>query len=313
MPELPEVETIRLGLKTFILGHQLQTIKVLCQKSFLGPTDPLIGAKIIRLRRRGKALLVDLDNSLTLLIHLRMTGQLIFRSTGTEKGQAPLKASSTKTKSLSLKPLSDDNAFAGGHPTDSFYSPLPNTQTRVILKLDHGTLFFNDQRKFGFIKVLPTVEVEQDNFIASLAAEPWEIDFSDFYRILQRRTHSSIKSLLLDQKVIAGLGNIYADEALFFAGVHPARLAGTITELEAHRLLDGAIFSMEASIKSGGSTMKTYVRADGSKGNYLEQFAQVFRREGLPCRRCGHEIEKTRVAGRGTHFCPICQPLKGEL
>ncbi|MDO4759216.1 MAG: bifunctional DNA-formamidopyrimidine glycosylase/DNA-(apurinic or apyrimidinic site) lyase [Candidatus Saccharibacteria bacterium] len=304
MPELPEVETIRRGLHDFILDHHITSVEVLTPKSFNGPVELVTGQKIINLRRRGKALLIDLANQITLLIHLRMTGQLIFRAHGTESGakMEPV------TKTDIPHPLLSQKTFAGGHPTDSFFTELPNRQTRVILHLNHGALFFNDQRKFGFIKVIPTAEVEQDSFISALAKEPWDISLDEFFAKLQRRRHSSIKSVILDQKVIAGIGNIYADEALFYAGIHPGRHAGSLTLAEAKQLIEGAKSSMTASIDSGGSTMATYLRADGTKGNYLEKFAQVFHREGQPCRRCGQEIIKIRVAGRGTHLCPNCQP-----
>ena len=173
-------------------------------------------------------------------------------------------------------------------------------------------LYFNDQRKFGFIKVLETSEVEQEDFIRRLAKEPWEMTPEEFYVTLQRHPKSMVKAVILDQSVISGLGNIYADESLFMAGIHPERRAGMITREEAEALLLAAREVMTRSIESGGSTMATYVRADGTRGDYLEKFAQVFRREGKACPRCGAEIVKIRVAGRGTHICPQCQVLEAE-
>ena len=302
MPELPEVETIKRGLNKFVIQQKIKKVEVLCDKSFIGPTQLVEGAKIVEVRRRGKCLLVDLSNDVTMMIHLRMTGQVIYRSNGSEKGADIMEVAKKQT-------LSDETSFAGGHPTDSFFTELPNKQTRVIFTLEKGTIFFNDQRKFGFVKVLPTVEVEREKFIASLGAEPWEMDADEFYNKLQRHGKSPIKAVILDQKVMAGVGNIYADEALFEIKVHPKTLAGDLDRKQAEALVKAAAKVMDASINSGGSTMATYVRADGTKGNYLELFAQVFRREGQPCKRCGHEIEKIRVAGRGTHICPECQKL----
>lgn len=284
MPELPEVETIRRGLCGFCLQQKIKRIEVRSDKSFIGPKEILIGQRIDDIRRFGKALVFDLTGNVSMMIHLRMTGQLIYRPNNKKS-----------------------DSFAGGHPTDSFFAELPDKQTRVIFELEKGTLFFNDQRKFGFVKVIPTEEVEEDSFIKSLAPEPWDMDSEDFYERLMRHKNSCIKAVILDQKIICGLGNIYADEALFDAKIHPARLAGTVTKKESDRLLDGAKKVMEASINSGGSTMATYVKADGTKGDYLRLFAKVFRREGEPCERCGAEIEKIRVAGRGTHICPVCQ------
>lgn len=277
MPELPEVETIRRGLNKFILKESITSTDILCEKSFIG--TPITGT-VINIRRFGKALVIDLDNQQSLMIHLRMTGQLIYDG---------------------------KSRYAAGHPSDNFTADLPNRQTRVVLHFKNGTLYFNDQRKFGFIKVLPTSEIEKDSFIKKLAKEPWDMTSDEFYDKLQKHPHSCIKATILDQSIITGLGNIYADEALFASHIHPERRSGTLTRQEADLLLESARAVMDRSIESGGSTMATYVKADGTKGDYLELFAQVFRREGKPCPRCGTEIIKIKVAGRGTHVCPHCQ------
>lgn len=277
MPELPEVETVKRGLSSLILHKKITQTTILCDKSFIG--EPVHG-KVVNIRRFGKALVIDLDNGSSLMIHLRMTGQLIFD--GKER-------------------------YAAGHPSENFIAKLPNKQTRVILELENGTLYFNDQRKFGFIKVLDTTEVENDAFIKKLAPEPWQMTADEFYEKLQRHKNSSIKAVILDQTIICGLGNIYADESLFMSNIHPARKAGTLTKKEAIILLNMADRAMNLAIKSGGSTMKDYVKADGTRGDYLDKFAQVFRREGQPCKVCGTEIIKIRIAGRGTHVCPHCQ------
>ena len=277
MPELPEVETIRRGLQDYILKKKIKQIDILCEKSFIG--QPCVGT-VENIRRFGKALVLDLDNSSSLMIHLRMTGQLIYD--GKER-------------------------YAAGHPSDNYTDHLPNKQTRVILHFEDGTLFFNDQRKFGFIKIIPTDQVKDEPFIGKLAKEPWKMSPSEFYQKLQKHPKSCIKAVILDQTVICGLGNIYADESLFAAGIHPLKKAGLISQEEAKLLLEEARRVMDKSIASGGSTMATYVRADGSRGDYLEKFAQVFRREGKPCLKCGSKIIKIKVAGRGTHICPTCQ------
>lgn len=277
MPELPEVETIRRGLIEFIVGRKLTETEILCEKSFIG--KPVTGV-VKGLRRYGKALVIDLDNGMSLMIHLRMTGQLIYD--GAER-------------------------YAAGHPSENFVAELPNKQTRVILKFDKGILYFNDQRKFGFIKVMPTAEVEEDVFIRKLAKEPWKMEANELYGKLQRHAKSCIKATILDQTIICGLGNIYADEALFAAGIHPERKCGEVSREETERLLVAAREVMERSIESGGSTMATYVKADGTKGDYLELFARVFGREGQKCVKCGGKITKIRVAGRGTHICKRCQ------
>ena len=285
MPELPEVETIRRGLNKFIIHSKLCQNKILCPKSFIG--TPQTG-QVISIRRFGKALVLDLDNHHSLMIHLRMTGQLIYDPD-------------------SDTPNTHQNRYAAGHPSDNFTATLPNKQTRVILKFDHGTLYFNDQRKFGFIKVIKTDEVEKDSFIKKLAKEPWDMKPDEFYEKLQKHKNSSVKATILDQTVICGLGNIYADESLFATKIHPEQKAGSITRKKAEQLLIEARKVMDKSIDSGGSTMATYVKADGTKGDYLEKFAQVFRRENQPCPKCGQKIVKIKVAGRGTHICPNCQ------
>lgn len=285
MPELPEVETIKRGLGKFIMNKKLTQTDILCEKSFIG--SPVTG-KVVNLRRFGKALIIDLDNQKSLMIHLRMTGQLIYDT------------------------AAKDTRYAAGHPSENFVTTLPNKQTRVILHFgSSGTLYFNDQRKFGFIKVLPTSEVENDTFIRKLAPEPWTISVDELYNRLQRHKNSCIKATILDQTVICGLGNIYADEALFAAKIHPERKSGSLTKKEVGKLLTSACDVMDKSIASGGSTMATYVKADGTRGDYLEKFAQVFRNEDKPCPRCHTKLIKIRVAGRGTHICPHCQ--KKEL
>lgn len=281
MPELPEVETIKRGLNNFVLNKKINKVVVLNEKSLRGNKNFVEGQRIVALKRRGKALLVQLENNFWLMIHLRMTGQLIY--VGNER-------------------------FAAGHPDGGFVETMPGRHTRVYFEFEDGTqLFFNDQRKFGFVAVLDELGVATDAFLLKLGPEPWAMTNEDFWQMLQRHLAAPIKATILDQKNIAGVGNIYADEACFYAQILPWRKVETLTRVEADLLLEGICRTMQASIDSGGSTMKDYVRADGTKGNYLEKFAQVFRREGQVCRRCGEEIQKTRVAGRGTHYCAGCQ------
>lgn len=304
MPELPEVETVRRGLGPFILNKKIVQILPEPGKCFQGEIKNVDGATVIGIRRRGKALLIDLGNEYTLLIHLRMTGQLIWRNSSLER------AASGASAPLASSQMYDElmkHQFAAGHPSKNFTDVLPNKQTRVTFVFEDGKLFFNDQRKFGFVKVISTAEVEKDKFISELAKEPWEMKTEELFVKCQRHGRSPIKAVLLDQKNIAGLGNIYADESLFYASVHPASLAGSLSEEQVGKILEGACKVMQAAIDAGGSTMATYVKPDGTTGDYLEKFAQVFHREGKACMRCGTIIEKTRCAGRGTHFCPHCQ------
>ncbi|MBR3323162.1 bifunctional DNA-formamidopyrimidine glycosylase/DNA-(apurinic or apyrimidinic site) lyase [Candidatus Saccharibacteria bacterium] len=281
MPELPEVETIRRGLEKCIVGKKITKVHILCEKSFRGKPELIEGKKIIEIERRGKALLLRLDNKMTIMVHLRMTGQMIYD--GAER-------------------------FAAGHPDGEFIEKMPGRFTRVYADLDDGThLYFNDLRKFGFWKVMDELDIATDDFLNKLGPEPWAMKPAEFREMLMRHKNSPVKAVILDQHNIAGVGNIYADEGCFYAGILPWRKCGDLKKTESDKLLEGLCSVMQASIDSGGSTMKDYVRPDGTKGNYLEKFAQVFRREGCECPRCGSEILKTRTAGRGTHYCKGCQ------
>lgn len=288
MPELPEVETIRIGLSQYLVDETVKAVDFDTPKSFPNNTTQvkqfLIGATITRVTRRAKVLIIDLDTDYSLVIHLKMTGQLIFQS-HTER-------------------------WGGGHPTDSLIGQLPDRSTRVIFTFaDRSKLFFNDQRKFGWVRLIPTIEVPNIDFFKKIGPEPLgpEFTFEGLKTRLKRRPKSGIKAAILDQSVVAGIGNIYADELLHLAKIHPATLVSQLSTAKLKRLWQAIPVVLRLAIKNGGSTDRNYVNADGKKGNYLN-FARVFRREDLPCPDCGAIIQKTRVAGRGTHFCPHCQP-----
>jgi formamidopyrimidine-DNA glycosylase len=201
--------------------------------------------------------------------------------------------------------------FGGGHPSSSLIIKLPDKSTRVIFSFTDGSkLYFNDQRKFGWIRLVPTLEIPNIDFFKKVGPEPLEADFN-WQRLqerLQKRPNSGLKAVLLDQTIIAGIGNIYADEALWGAKLHPLRLIQSLADTEIKRLYKSIVAVLQLSIAKGGSTDRNYVDAEGKKGSYLN-FAQVFRRTNLPCSRCGTAIIKLRVAGRGTHICPHCQRL----
>jgi formamidopyrimidine-DNA glycosylase len=286
MPELPEVETVRRGLHALIIDRTVKSIDHDTAKGFPNaPADVdafLIGAVITDVRRRAKVLLIDLSSEYTLVIHLKMTGQLVYRG---------------------------EQVFGAGHPNESLVGELPDRSTRVTLEFTDGShLYFNDQRKFGWMRLLPTVEVPNIDFMKKVGPEPLEADFTaeEFAQRFVRRGKTSIKAALLDQTVVAGVGNIYADESLWGARIHPKRLVNTITADEFNLLYTDLREVMNLAIQKGGSTDKNYVSAEGKRGSYLD-FARAFRREGQPCPRCGTEIIKFKAAGRGTHICPVCQ------
>lgn len=290
MPELPEVETVRRGLDALIVGRTVGSISVRdSPKSFPNTQADvdtfLIGAEIVAVRRRAKVLLIDLSTEYSLVIHLKMTGQLVYRG---------------------------EQVFGAGHPNDSLISELPDRSTRVMLQFtDTSFLYFNDQRKFGWVKLYPTLEVPNIDFMQKVGPEPLEAIFTstEFIPRMRRRNGTTVKAAILDQTVLAGVGNIYADESLWGAEIHPATRVKNVSDEQLAELLKEIKYVMNLAIEKGGSTDRNYVNAEGKRGSYID-FARVFRREGQPCPRHPDVlIEKLRVAGRGTHICPVCQVL----
>ncbi len=289
MPELPEVETVRNGLSRLIIGKEIESVEYDWQKSFPNASTDvekfLNSSKVTSVRRRAKVLIIDLNTKYSLIIHLKMTGQLVYVDMGMR--------------------------FGAGHPSDSLVDNLPDKSTRVtILFKDSSRLYFNDQRKFGWMKLMPTVEIPNIDFFKKVGPEPLSENFTprNFIDRIRRRPKTSVKAALLDQSVIAGIGNIYADEALWGAKIHPASKINSLTDNKLSKLYHEIRHVLALSIEKGGSTDRNYVDAEGNKGSYLT-FARVYRREGLLCARCNSEIKKIRVAGRGTHICEKCQRL----
>lgn len=289
MPELPEVETVRRGLERLIVGRHIKMATVYdSPKSFPNAQADVeqfaYGATIVAVKRRAKVLLIELSTNYTFVTHLKMTGQLVY--VGNER-------------------------FGAGHPNDSLIGSLPDRSTRVAIAFDDGTtLFFNDQRKFGWMKLYPTPEVMNIAFMQKVGPEPLEDSFTAevFVSRIRRRNNTTIKAAILDQTVLAGVGNIYADESLWGARIHPSTRVKDVSDEQLATLLSELKYVLNLAIEKGGSTDKNYVNAEGKRGSYID-FARVFRREGKECpRHPGTIIIKTKVAGRGTHICPICQP-----
>ncbi|HEX8182985.1 MAG TPA: bifunctional DNA-formamidopyrimidine glycosylase/DNA-(apurinic or apyrimidinic site) lyase [Candidatus Saccharimonadales bacterium] len=289
MPELPEVETVKRGLSRLLPGLTITHVSHDTPKSFPNAEHDvaqfLLSSTVVAVTRRAKVLLIELSSKYSLVIHLKMTGQLVYRSSS--------------------------ERFGAGHPNASLIGELPDKSTRVTIDFNNGAhLYFNDQRKFGWVRLVPTVEIPQIDFFKRVGPEPLSDDFT--WQImrerLQRRKNTSIKAALLDQSVIAGVGNIYADESLWGAMIHPSTLVKNVSDNQIQLLYTALRDVLQLSIDKGGSTDQHYVDAEGKPGKYLT-FANVFRREGLPCSRCAATIEKSRVAGRGTHTCPQCQVL----
>ncbi len=288
MPELPEVETVKRGLSLLITGKTIRSVTHDWPKSFPNPPGDveefMVGSTITDVRRRAKVLLIDLDTDYSLVVHLKMTGQLVFRG---------------------------EQVFGAGHPNDSLVGELPDRSTRVTFDFTDGSrLFFNDQRKFGWVRLIPTIEIPNIDFMKKVGPEPLSDAFTPkvFIARIRRRANTTIKAALLDQTVLAGIGNIYADEGLWGARIHPDMRVRDVSDSKLKTLFKELRFVLELSIEKGGSTDRNYVNAEGKKGSYID-FARVFRREGRDCpRHPGTMIEKSRVAGRGTHTCPKCQP-----
>ncbi len=318
MPELPEVETVKRGLAKLITGRTVKSVEYTWQKSF--PNDAaevnkhLIGAKITDVRRRAKVLIIDLSSVYSLVIHLKMTGQLVFVAENQQRTEIREKRNEKETRNsiLNSRFSTDGVRFGGGHPSDSLVGKLPDKSTRVEIAFTDGSkLFFNDQRKFGWVKIIESQKVQSLKFIKELGPEPLEPDFTEkiFIERISKHPNALIKAVLLDQTVLAGVGNIYADESLWAAKIHPSTRVKNVPKTKLRILHDELLNVLNLSIEKGGSTDKNYVDAEGKRGSYLK-FAKVFRKEGQACpRHTGVLIEKIKVAGRGTHICSVCQKL----
>ena len=285
MPELPEVEMVRQQLADKLIGKEIAAIEVRALKAVgddSGYADALVGKKITDLTRAGKYLFFSLSDDEYLIAHLRMTGRMIFQ------------------------PTESDAQIGGGHSLSGKLPKQPHKHTRIIVSFTDGShLYYNDMRKFGYMKRATEAEVAEQK--RDLGVEPIAeaYTFELFKEVFSGRK-TSAKAALLKQKDIAGLGNIYVDEACWRAQIRPDRIAGKLNEDELHRLYEATTSVLEDAISHGGTTFRDYVDTGGENGNFTDELA-VFGREGQKCPRCGEVIEKSRVAGRGTHICPGCQ------
>lgn len=291
MPELPEVETIRRGLVPRIVNVPITNVEVRLPKMTRGTQVPiesfLTQHMWTQLERQGKLLIGRHASApdLVTLIHLKMTGQLIYR-----QGSGP-----TQTQ------------VAGGHPWPSYDGDLPNAYTHVIVSFaDGGKLFFNDQRQFGYLRV--ATQDELTTIQSQYGIEPLRAEFTlEAFTNRVSPRNSNIKTVLLNQTIISGLGNIYVDEALFDAGIAPTRPANSLTPAELEQLYHSILHIIALAIEHRGTTIHDYADADGKRGNFAD-LLRAYGQEGKVCQRCGQAtITKAKVAGRGTHWCPHCQ------
>lgn len=286
MPELPEVETIRRELAKVLVDKTIKKVEVLWPKTVapLG-VDRFIklvtGQKVINLDRLAKILVINLSGPASLAFHLKMTGQLIFKS--------------------------EQKTIVGGHPAPEDEKVLPNSHTRLILTFsDHSKLYFNDMRKFGWARLVNDNETKL--LIGRIGPDPLSKNFTVPYlsELFKKYPKRTVKQILMDQSLIAGLGNIYADESAFLAKLMPNRKADTIKLPQIKKLHQAIIAVLKLAIQKKGTSSRNYVRANGKAGGFVP-FLNVYGRAGQPCKVCGKPIKKIRHNGRGTVYCPKCQ------
>ena len=302
MPELPEVQTVVSELNKRIVGRKIKRVAVNMGKIIsIGPQTVsnirdtsqktvnefvrlLQGRKFTSVRRRGKMLIFDINGPLSMLVHLKMTGQLIYRH--------------------------GHRIIEGGHNLPVFTEKdLPTKYTLVIWKFnDGGQLYFNDMRKFGYLKIVD--KEEKEKIVAKYGIEPLTKNFTlaNFRKVLGKRK-TSIKAVLLNQALVAGIGNIYADEICFAAGIRPDSSVAKMGEVDIKKVFTASEAILKKAIAHKGTTFRDYVNAHGGKGNFTD-FLKVYQRDGEKCLRCKKGIiTKNKTAGRGSHYCPACQKM----
>jgi formamidopyrimidine-DNA glycosylase len=266
VPELPEVETIKRELEKVVIGKKISKVSVYNPKVIRSPSvskfqTTLSGTRINRILRRGKALIFELSNAKALVVHLKMTGQLIYPG------------SKSKERKVSFD-------FSGG-----------------------DSLAFNDQRLFAEIRLMD--DWRELKFIQGLGPEPKDLTLSKFQDMLAGKK-TKIKPLLMDQKFISGIGNLYAAEILFAAKINPMQRANNLSNKDKERIYNAMRSVLDAAIKHGGSSIDNYLRLSGARGEY-KKYHKVYGREGKPCFICKSLIKRSVLGGRGTYFCPKCQ------
>lgn len=288
MPELPEIETVRVQLQKYLIGQRIEKLVSLHPKSVYGDPTLIKAKKIASIDRKGKLLIINLAGKIDIAVHFKMSGQLILVRKDTRDVKSRV---------------------VGGHPTIDWVGTLPSKHTRAIFYLENGdTMFFNDQRIFGWVKIFREGELEKLPFIKNLGPEPWDCDNQQFFQLITKRK-KAIKLVIMDQEIISGVGNIYANDALWEAKIHPNLPAGKLSKKDVVILRKCLIKVLKEGIQYGGATASDakYIDLDGLGGHYQDHF-RTYDREGKIClRNDGGIIKKTVLGGRGTYFCPKCQ------
>lgn len=279
MPELPEVETVKIQLNDFLPGQTIENISILKDKSFIGNPKLILGAQVSKVERFAKILVISLVQKPSVAVHLKMTGQLIYR------GQR-------QPRNLKLN--------------DPLLSILPNKHTRVVISFSSGDyLFFNDLRRFGWIKIVENL----DKLVKNLGPDPLKELTSERLGKILGSSSRPLKITLMDQEKIAGIGNIYANDALFLSGINPLKKSDSLSGNKVRLLFKNIRKVLKKGIKLGGASKTNFRDALGRKGTVQDHFL-VYGKDGMACpNHCGSLIKKIKVGGRGTFYCPACQRL----
>jgi formamidopyrimidine-DNA glycosylase len=303
MPELPEVETLKRGLQKNVIGKMIAKVEVRLPKIVaFGPETVsnvrklskenlksfekiLTGQKIINIERRAKILIFKLSGPWSVLIHLKLTGQLIFAKKGEKKE------------------IKIYNAL------DAPRAVLPHKYTHIIFEFtDKSRLFFNDLRQFGYLKLVRDKDLAEVKELKEFGPEPLaaEFKFADFLAKAKHRPGLKVKQFLVDPKVVAGIGNIYSDEILFWAKIRPNRALRSLALSDWKAIYQNIPRVLEKAIKAHGSSVGDFLKLDGSEGNFGQEH-MVYQRYDEPCKKCGSKIEKLKIGGRTSCYCPKCQ------
>jgi formamidopyrimidine-DNA glycosylase len=299
MPELPEVENLRRGLEKRVLGQKILKVKVTKPKLVSGKgtlrvaSDAkrnefirgLTGERFLRVERRAKNLIFIFESGKMLVVHLKMSGQFVYRP----NSSAP-------------------SVFSGGHPIELSETQLPNKHSHVVFELEKGTLYYNDTRMFGYLLYYPSAAAfEIVNHFANIGLEPFDPGFTvEYFANALKAKKGKLKTVLMNQEIVTGLGNIYADEAAFEAGIKPTRVASSLSREEIKKLHTVIKKILKRAIEMGGSSVATYRLLDDTRGNYAREH-KVYGKAGQRCPVCDSSLKNIVLNNRTTVFCPKCQ------
>lgn len=281
MPELPEVESVKNQLIKFLVGHKIVSVDLRNPRIFTGDPKDVTGATVKGVRRFAKVISIDLSNGNSLVIHIKLTGQMIYRGPN-------LPGVTTLSKKV-----------VGG---------VPGPHTHIIFKFDKGgVLYYNDIRRFGWVKIIKTSDVEGTGFVGKLGPEPFGALTEKIFKEIIAKSKRAIKVVLMDQAKMGGIGNIYATDALWLAKINPKKLASELNDKEGKDLYKAILTVLKKGIERGGASELAFVTPDGSEGNYQTGFL-AYGQQGKLCTRCKQaKMIKFTLGGRGTYVCPVCQ------